>query len=75
MTERTDQAPLAVQFQISRGPNDRGSDVAGEDGVFRRQLADQTRDILRENHIAVWPAFGQGIEMFAGFPVVTQAAI
>ena len=49
VAERAEQAPLTVHRQVARRPQRRQPDVAGEDGVGRRELVDDAREVLRVN--------------------------
>ena len=53
--ERTDDPAPAVDLEIARRPDDRRTDVAGEDGVVRGEFADQARDILRMDDLLFGP--------------------
>ena len=75
VVERPDQTPLAVHLQITRCPGSGRADVAGENGVVIRQFADQSIEVLRVNDVAVWPAFGQRIEVFPGLFVVLEGRL
>src|SRR5262249_48630625 len=44
--ERPDQPPLAVHREIARRPHRRQADVAGEDRVVRRMIADRFGNLL-----------------------------
>ena len=71
--ERADQPALAVHLEVARRPDRRRADVAGEDRVVGRELADQPRDILRMDDVAARPALGQLVEIGARLAVVGAA--
>src|ERR1700689_811858 len=72
MIERADDAPLAVDLEIARGPDNRRPHIAGEYRVVSRQFTDHARDILGMNDLAVRAAFRERVELAACFLVMSQ---
>src|ERR1700722_6098414 len=72
MIERADDAPLAVDLEVARGPDNRRSHIAGEYRVVSRQLADQAHDILGMDDVAIRAALRERIKFAACFLVVGQ---
>ncbi len=68
--EGADQAPLPVHREITRGPHGRQADVAREDGVLRRVVADRLGDLLGMNEPLAGLAHGEFVEPLAGFGVM-----
>lgn len=75
MVERTNQASLSIHFQIPGGPGDRRADVTGEDGVFVRELADDTAYVLRVDDLAVGTALRQRVEVSPRPVIVSQSFV
>ena len=51
MPERADQPPLTVHRKITSGPHGGQSDIAGEDRILSRQIADRLGDLLRMDEL------------------------
>jgi len=47
VVERSDQPTLPVHLEVARRPHGRRAYVSGEDGILRRELVDEAREILR----------------------------
>ncbi len=70
VVERADQPAGAVHPQVAGGPDARGADVDGEDGVVGGEPVDGGRDVLRVQRRAVAAGPGQPVQPGAGPPVV-----
>src|SRR6202012_5175013 len=73
--ERPDDPAPAVDLQISRRPDDRRSNVAGEYRIVGGVFAHQARDILRMDDVTFRTTLRQRVESFPGFLVVDQGII
>jgi hypothetical protein len=62
MAERTDEPSSAIHLQVAGRPGDRRADVAREDRVIVRELADDPVHVLRVDDLAAGSAFRQGVE-------------
>ncbi len=75
MVEGADEAPLAVHLQVARSPDDGRADITGEDRILIRQLADESRDVLRVNDPALGAALRQYVQVSPGRRVVLESAV
>jgi hypothetical protein len=63
--ERTDQPAFAVHREIARRPHRRQADIAGEDGILCRQVADRLGDLLRMDQALAGRSLGEIVEPLA----------
>src|SRR5579862_8419780 len=75
MIERADETPAAIHLEISSGPRNRRTYVAGKNRVVISQFADNPTHVLRVDQFAIGTALGKGVEICACLPIVGEGFI
>src|SRR5580658_1360577 len=70
MCKGSEKAALAVHTQISRSPDRRCPDIAGEDCVVCGELIDQSSDVLRMNGRFTGLTCRELVQAFSDFMIV-----